>query len=63
MTVFFDGGPRCHSGTCFWYPNDGVVFGILKASHFFNMTLFEGEGLGVRLKLVHPKERGDVVDQ
>jgi hypothetical protein len=33
MTVF-DGGPRCHIDTCFWYPNEDVVFGILKPSHF-----------------------------
>ena len=33
MTVF-DGEPRCHIDTCFLYPNEDVVFGILKASHF-----------------------------
>jgi hypothetical protein len=33
MTVF-DGGPRCHIDTCFLYPNEDVVFGILKASNF-----------------------------
>ena len=33
MTVF-NGGPRCHIDTYFWYPNKTVVFGILKASHF-----------------------------
>jgi hypothetical protein len=33
MTVF-DGEPRCHIGTCYLYPNENVVFGILKAIHF-----------------------------
>jgi hypothetical protein len=33
MTVF-DGEPRGHIDTCFLYPNEDVVFGILKASHF-----------------------------
>ena len=33
MTIS-DGEPRCHIDTCFWYPNNSVVFGILKASHF-----------------------------
>jgi hypothetical protein len=41
MTVF-DRGRRCYVDTCFWYPNKNVVFGILKASHFFIMTLFQG---------------------
>jgi hypothetical protein len=36
MTVF-DGGPRCHIDTCYLYPSENVVFGILKAGHFFNM--------------------------
>jgi hypothetical protein len=31
---FFYGGPRCHIITCYLYPNEDVVFGILKASHF-----------------------------
>jgi hypothetical protein len=38
MTVF-DGGPHCHIGTFFWYPNKTVVFGILKSKLFFNDAL------------------------
>jgi hypothetical protein len=34
ILLFFDGGPRCHIDTCYLYPNEDVVFGILKASHF-----------------------------
>ena len=30
---FFDGGPRYHIDTCYLYPNEVFVFGILKASH------------------------------
>jgi hypothetical protein len=30
MTIF-DGDPRCHIDTCYLYPNENVVFGILKA--------------------------------
>jgi hypothetical protein len=51
MTVFFDGEPRCHIDTCFWYPNKNVVFGILKASHF-QYDYFLRERVGVRLKLI-----------
>ena len=42
MTLFFDGGPSIVILTlAFWYPNEEVVFGILNAGYFFNMTLFE----------------------
>ena len=40
----FDGEPRCHIGTCYLHPNETVVFGILKASHFQYDAFFEGEG-------------------
>jgi hypothetical protein len=41
MTLFFDGGPLCHIDTCYLYPSEDGIFGILKAGHFlFNMTLF-----------------------
>ena len=33
-TTVFDGGPRCHIDTCFWYPNKTVFFEIPKASYF-----------------------------
>jgi hypothetical protein len=40
--------------TCFWYSNNNVVFGILKASHF-PMWRFLREGLGARQKLARTK--------
>jgi hypothetical protein len=49
MTVF-DGEPRCPIDTCYLYPNEDVVFGILKASRF-SICRFLREGLGVRLKI------------
>jgi hypothetical protein len=34
--IVFVGGPLSHIfDACFWYPNKNVVFGILKASHFY----------------------------
>jgi hypothetical protein len=48
MTVF-DGEPRCHIDTCFWYPTKNVVFGILKASHF-QYDAFLRERAGVKTK-------------
>jgi hypothetical protein len=50
MTVF-DGEPRCHIDTCFWYPNKNVDFGILNAGHF-QYDAFLRERVGVRLKII-----------
>jgi hypothetical protein len=49
VTVF-DGDPRCHIDTCFLYPNEGVVFGIRKASHL-SIGCFLTETLAVILTL------------
>jgi hypothetical protein len=53
MTVF-DGEPRCHIDTGYLYPNESVVFGILKASHF-SIRLFLRACLGVRLRITRSK--------
>jgi hypothetical protein len=41
----FDGGSRCHIDTCYLYPNEDVVFGILKASHLVVVVML-GDGGG-----------------
>ena len=66
--TFFDGGPRCHIDTCYLYPNEKVVFGILKASPF-QYDAFRGRSRCKTKKIVgethgqifNPEKRGEIV--
>ena len=43
---------RCHNDTCCLYPNEDVLFGILKASHF-SIWRFLRTGLGCQTNIRH----------